>query len=81
MRGTRLKWFKRRLNFVSCALHCLPRRKPTVIIARTTKLPLNCQDTACTCKLTQVVAGTLSTAAIPGIPIIADLAGKEGLFS
>ena len=42
------------------------------------------------CKLTKVVAGTLSTAAIPGIhcrfggkirDIFIDLAGKEWLFS
>jgi hypothetical protein len=72
MCGTPLKWFKRRLNFVSCALTAYRydyRAYRNIHRLRARKA------------YKKVVAGTLSTAAIPGIPIIADLAGKEGLFS
>ena len=77
MRGTPLKWFKRRLNFVSRALHCLPQTMRRVDLYYRANHKITTELGVC--KLTKVVAGTLSTAAIPGIPIIADLAGK-GLF-
>ena len=76
--------FELRFLFDYAALHCLPvYRTAKGLTLRVTRI----YTRYCVCtfiseqETLNVVASDHSTAAIPGIPIIAYLAGKEGLFS